>query len=141
MKILIRTLGLTIIGIFISITLMHLIDKTIRVDELNKLAYIATTNTQIVMMENIEDIVYGTDNKRLTITSNEEYLDIFKDNFEIGITSDTTYEINDLACDYATGLLNVEIIGKYKNIFNEDKTITKKVLNIVDVKTDYEEVS
>lgn len=141
MKILIRTLGLTIIGIFISITLMHLIDKTIRVDELNKLAYIATTNTQIVMMENIEDIVYGTDNKRLTITSNEEYLDIFKDNFEIGVTSDTTYEINDLACDYATGLLNVEIIGKYKNIFNEDKTITKKVLNIVDVKTDYEEVS
>ena len=87
MKVLVRAISLTVIGLCVCLILMHLLDYNVRLDELNKASHLAMANTQIVMQENIEDIYYNTNNSRMKIGSNEEYLKLFKENFMIWVNS------------------------------------------------------
>ena len=135
MKVLVRAMSLTVIGLCVCLILMHLLDYNVRLDELNKASHLAMANTQIVMQENIEDIYYNTNNSRVKIGSNEEYLKLFKDNFMILVNSDGTYSISGYS-DVYKGLLCVNISHEYKNFLGQDKTITKKMINVIDVVCD-----
>ena len=135
MKVLVRAMSLTVIGLCVCLILMHLLDYNVRLDELNKASHLAMANTQIVMQENIEDIYYNTNNSRMKIGSNEEYLKLFKDNFMILVNSDGTYSISGYS-DVYKGLLCVNISHEYKNFLGQDKTITKKMINVIYVVCD-----
>ena len=135
MKVLVRAMSLTVIGLCVCLILMHLLDYNVRLDELNKASHLAMANTQIVMQENIEDIYYNTNNSRMKIGSNEEYLKLFKDNFMILVNSDGTYSISGYS-DVYKGLLCVIISHEYKNFLGQVKTITKKMINVIDVVCD-----
>lgn len=128
----VRTIALTTIGICVCLMLMHLLDLNNRIDEIDKASHIAMTNTQILMQENIEDYYYGTENRRVNITSAEQYLNIFKENFEPLISSDGDFNISGLADPYR-GLLYVNINYKYKNFLGKEKALNKKMINIIDV--------
>mgnify|MGYP004507120567 CR=1 FL=1 len=132
MKILIRSIAISAIGVSICLMLMHILDLNIRYDELNKASHLAMTNTQIVMQENIEDIYYGTNNSRKKISTNKEYLNDFKENFLTLVNSDGTYLIDGYS-DVYKGLLCVDIKHQYKNFLGQDKTIRKKLINVIDV--------
>ena len=140
MKITIRAIGFSFIGVCICLMLMHIFDLNVRLDELNKISELATANTQIVMAENIEDYYYGTDNKRLKIESSEQYLDLYRQNLEILKTSDGEYEI-DGYFDPLKGLLCVDITYRYSNFLGKEKCLNKRLINIVDVVINDEEVS
>ena len=140
MKITIRAIGFSFIGVCICLMLMHIFDLNVRLDELNKISELATANTQIVMAENIEDYYYGTDNKRLKIESSEQYLDLYRQNLEILKTSDGEYEI-DGYFDPLKGLLCVDITYRYNNFLGKEKCLNKRLINIIDVVINDEEVS
>ena len=107
----------------------------IRYDELDKASHMAMTNTQIVMQENIEDIYYKTNNARLKIDTNEDYLNLYKENFNILVNSDGEFNI-DGYCDVYKGLMCVSVSHKYKNFLGQDKILTKKLINVIDVVND-----
>lgn len=133
MRIIIRIFSLTIIGLLISIMLIHCLDLNIRIDELNKTSSLAMSNTQILIQEIIEDRLYGTNNARRNINSNEEYLNIYKDNLFKLINTNSDYEIVDYYADYLRGLLYVNINCKYHTVTGKEKILNKRLLNIIDV--------
>lgn len=137
MKIIVRVMGLTIIGLCVSLMLMHSFDINIRYDELDKATSIAMSNTQLVMMENIEDIYYGTNNAR-KINNDVDYINVYKENLEKLITTNSSYEIKDYLADSRKGLLYVDVICNFITLKGEEKTIEKKLLNIVDVNMENE---
>ncbi len=132
MKIVVKTIALTCIGVCISLMLMHLLDLNNRIDEVDKASHIAMTNTQIIMLENIEDIYYGTNNRRQDIKDSGAYLKVFEENLTPLISSDGICDIDGLADPYK-GLLYVNIRYKYKNFLGNEKTINKKLINVIDV--------
>ena len=133
MRIIIRIFSLTIIGLLISIMLIHCLDLNIRIDELNKTSSLAMSNTQILVQEILEDRLYGTNNVRRNINSNEEYLNIYKDNLFKLINTNSDYEIIDYYADYLRGLLYVNINCKYHTVMGKEKILNKRLLNIIDV--------
>ena len=138
MKIMVRVMGLTVIGLCISICLMHSFDIMVRYDELDKASSIAMSNTQIVMMENIEDAYYGTSNARRVISDDLDYISLYKENFDILTNTNSVYTIKDYRADCLKGLLYVDIECRFKTIRGNCKVLNKKLLNIVDVIEDEE---
>ena len=133
MKIIVRIMGLTVIGLCISICLMHSFDIMIRYDELIKASSLAMSNTQLVMMENIEDAYYGTSNARRVINDDLDYISLFKENFNILTSTNSKYTIKEYVADARKGLLYVDIDCCFKTIKGDYKTLNKKLINIVDV--------
>lgn len=139
MRILIRSFSLMIMGMIISIMLMHCFDLTIRVDELDRVARQAMNQTQMVMLENIEDYYYKTNNARVNVTSEEDYLNMYCSNLNTLKTSNGNYVV-DGYFDPLKGLAYVDINYSYKNFLGQEKILNKKLLNIIDV-VKYEENS
>lgn len=133
MRVIIRIFSLTIIGLLVSVMLIHSLDLNIRLDELNKTSSLAMSNTQILIQEIIEDRLYGTNNARRNITSNEEYLNLYEENFYRLINTNSEYEIVDYYADYLRGLLYVSINCKYHTVMGKEKILNKRLLNIIDV--------
>ena len=133
MKIVVRIMGLTIIGLCVCSMLMHSFDLNIRYDELDKAASLAMANTQLVMMENIEDIYYGTNNARKRINDDREYIEMYKTNLNKLISTNSQYTINDYVADARKGLLYVDVTCSFKTVRGETKTLNRKLLNVVDV--------
>ena len=48
MKVLVRAMSLTVIGLCVCLILMHLLDYNVRLDELNKASHLAMANTQLL---------------------------------------------------------------------------------------------
>ena len=133
MRIMVRIMGLTIIGLCVSMMLMHSLELNIRYDELDKITSLAMSNTQLVMMENIEDIYYGTDNSRRHINDDLEYINLYKENMNLLISTNSDYVINDYIADARKGLLYVDVSCSFKTVKGDIKTFNKKLLNVVDV--------
>lgn len=133
MRIMVRIMGLTIIGLCVSMMLMHSLELNIRYDELDKITSLAMSNTQLVMMENIEDIYYGTDNSRRHINDDFEYINLYKENMNLLISTNSDYVINDYIADARKGLLYVDVSCSFKTVKGDIKTFNKKLLNVVDV--------
>jgi len=136
MKIMVRIMGLTVVGLCISLMLMHSFDLMIRIDELEKASQIAMSNTQLVVMENIEDSYYKTNNVRQVINSDEAYIQMYKENLNKLKTSNGEFDVVDYKADIRKGLLYVDIDYTFNTINGNKKTINKKLLNIVDVVID-----
>ena len=64
MKIIVRIFGLSVMLFYVILIFLQMIDYNIRRDELNQCISMAMTSTQIIMMENIEDQILGTNNCR-----------------------------------------------------------------------------
>ena len=139
MRILIRSFSLMIMGMIVSIMLIHCFDLTIRVDELDRVARQAMNQTQMVMLENIEDYYYKTNNARFNVTSSEDYMSMYYDNLNTLKTSNGNYMV-DGYFDPLKGLAYVDINYSYTNFLGQEKTLNKKLINIIDV-VKYEENS
>lgn len=133
MKIQERILIFSTVIILSVMMFMQLTEYNVRQDELNNCITTAMSNTQVVMSEQIEDEVYGTNNRRKTIASNAEYVEEFANNFYKLVTSNTSYQIDVYAVDYEKGLLSIGVTGKFKMYNGEIKTITSRKTSVVEV--------
>ena len=133
MKVVIRIMGLSIMFFYVILIFLQMMSFNIRRNELNECISLAMTSTQIVMMENIEDEVYGTNNCRRKIESNDEYIQEFANNFYVLITTNTDYEIKVYAIDYTCGLLSIEIEGKFRTLSGLEKEFTSRKTSIIEV--------
>lgn len=132
MKIFIRVMGFTVIGMCVCLILMNLFDLNIRKNEVDEISRSAMNSTQIIMQENIEDEYYGTNNARRKIDSNALYEQLYLENLLILQTSNGKYNI-DFKSDYQKGLLSVNINYEYQNFLGQKQVINKKLTNIIDV--------
>ena len=139
MKILMRVFGMSVIMMLSVLMVFQMMSMNIRRDELTTCISTAMTSTQIIMQEQIEDQVYGTNTKRKEITSNEEYLEEFASNFYKLINSDSKYKIKVFGIDYTKGFIDIEIESTYIMFNGEEKTISSRKTSIVDVLMDEEE--
>ena len=105
----------------------------IRRGELNTAISTAMSSTQIIIQEQIEDREYGTNNRRKTISSNDEYVEEFVTNFEKLITTDTDYKVRVYGVDYEKGLLDVGVVGSFKMLNGETKTFESRKTSIIEV--------
>lgn len=137
MRIFIRIMGLTTIGMCICLMLMHLLDLNVRKDEIEKISNIAMSNTQIIMQENIEDLYYGTSNARMVVDNNDKYEKLYKDSLLKLQTTNGNYSLN-LKSDYTKGLMHVDIEYSYKNLLGQTNKMYKSLTNIIDVRINYE---
>lgn len=132
MKIFIRVIGFTVIGMCVCLILMNLIDLNVRKNEVDEISRSAMNSTQIIMQENIEDEYYGTSNARKKIESSKDYESLYLENLLIQQTTNGKYNIS-FKSDYQKGMLSVNINYTYKNFLGQTQEINKKLTNIIDV--------
>lgn len=132
MKAMMRVMGMTIIGMLLMIIMIQTVNVDIRKDELESASSLAMNQTQQIMEEIIEDEYYGTNNARSSIDSNDEYFDLYVDNFQKLITTNCAYNIDLLHADYTKGLLDVNVTCRYKNFIGEESSITERKTNIIE---------
>ena len=133
MKIIARIFGVCIMLIMTSMMFLEMMGITIRQDELNNCISSAVATTQVIMKENIEDKVYGTEAARNVIESNDEYLQLFKTNLEKAKTSNTKYTIRVYGVDYTKGYLDVGVEATYPMINGAVRTLTSRQTNLIEV--------
>lgn len=132
MKLLVRFMGLGLIEIVLIAMMFEMVSLNIREDELNTIVSMAISNTQLVMQEIIEDELYQTTNARM-ILDDEKYFELFMDNLDTLISTDSVYEVRLLAIDYTKGLIDVEVDLKYRSIDGSLKVLSTRKTSIVDV--------
>lgn len=133
MRVLIRCFNLSIILIVSILIFAQMMIFNVKRDELINCISTAMSSTQIIMQEQIEDGIYGTNVRRKTITSNEQYLDEFLIHFYKLITTDSDYIINVYGIDYTKGLLDIEIESHFKMFNGKEKVIKSRKTSIIDV--------
>lgn len=133
MKIIARLFGVCTMLVLTTMIFLETMGLTIRQDELNNCISSAVTTTQIVMKENIEDQVYGTNNARKKITSNEDYLNLFKRNLDKLRTTNSKYKIKVYGVDYTKGYIDVGIDATYPMLNGGVRTLTSRQTNLVEV--------
>lgn len=133
MRLLIRFMGLSMIGMIYLAMFMEMMYKDVLSNELNVITSLAMNQTQIVMTEQIEDLYYHTNNARKKFYSNYEYASDFIDNLEKLKSSDARYEIEIYEADIEEGILDVNVIVHYKRINGDDVSLSTRKTMIVDV--------
>ena len=133
MRIIARCFGLSMITLFGIILFSQLMSFDVRQDELNSCISTAMTSTQIVMQEQIEDQAFGTEARRKSINSNEQYVEEFSLNFYKLVTTDTKYRIRVYGVDYKKGLLDIGVEGSFKMLNGNMKVIKARKTSIVDI--------
>lgn len=125
-------MGLGLIGIVFIAMMFEMVSLNVRENELNTITSMAISNTQIVMQEIIEDELYQTKNARMML-DNESYFELFLDNLDTLISTDSIYEVRLLAIDSARGLIDVEVDLSYRKLDGSIKTISTHKTSIIDV--------
>ena len=133
MRIVTRCFGLSVIFIISIMIYSQMMIYNVRKDELVNCISTAMTSTQIVMQEQIEDMMYGTNTKRKSIHSNEEYLDEFVKNFYKLTTTNSDFYIKVFGIDYTKGFLDIEIESYFKMYNGKTKMISSRKTSIVDI--------
>ena len=133
MRLLIRFMGLSMIGMIYLVMFMEMMCKDVLSNELDVITSLAMNQTQIVMTEQIEDLYYHTNNARKKFYSNYEYASDFIDNLEKLKSSDARYEIEIYEADIEEGILDVNVIVHYKRINGDDVSLSTRKTMIVDV--------
>lgn len=133
MRLLIRFMGLSMIGMIYLVMFMEMMYKDVLSNELDVITSLAMNQTQIVMTEQIEDLYYHTNNARKKFYSNYEYASDFIDNLEKLKSSDARYEIEIYEADIEEGILDVNVIVHYKRINGDDVSLNTRKTMIVDV--------
>ena len=133
MRLLVRLYGMGMVFLLSAMIFLQMMSFNIRRDELVNCISTAMSSTQIVIQEQIEDDLYGTNTKRKSIDSNEEYLEEFATNFYKLVTTDSNFEIKVYGIDYTKGFLDVEVVSSFPMIGGNTKTITSRKTSIVDI--------
>ena len=133
MRLLIRFMGLSMIGMIYLVMFMEMMYKDVLSNELDVITSLAMNQTQIVMTEQIEDLYYHTNNARKKFYSNYEYASDFIDNLEKLKSSDARYEIEIYEADIEEGILDVNVIVHYKRINGDDVSLSTRKTMIFDV--------
>lgn len=127
MKLLVRTLGITIIGIIVSIGMIYLINTNIIINELNECSSLAMVQTQKSIVQSIKDKLDLIENNDF---DNNKYKEYYKDHFLTFVNNSSIYDIF-VDCNIDKGIIYAEItVPRYKLI------PTKKLLSIIDIKGD-----
>ncbi len=132
MKALIRCfmLGMSIIVLVMMFSFFQ--EVNVRQDELNNIVATAMTQTQTVIKEQIEDKQYKTDNKRYTISNNDEYVAEFAHNLYMLKTTNSDYHITVYGVDYEKGLLDIGVESSFRMWNGQTKTFTTRKTGIVE---------
>lgn len=132
MKALIRCfmLGMSIIVLVMMFSFFQ--EVNVRQDELNNIVATAMTQTQTVIKEQIEDKQYKTDNKRYTISNNDEYVAEFTHNLYMLKTTNSDYRITVYGVDYEKGLLDIGVESSFRMWNGQTKTFTTRKTGIVE---------
>lgn len=133
MRVIARCFGLSVILILSIIICAQMMIFNVRKDELVNCISTAMTSTQIVMQEQIEDIHFGTNMRRKSIESNQQYLEEFVVNFYKLTTSNSTFKIKVFGIDYTKGFLDIEIESCFRMFNGEMKTIKSRKTSIIDI--------
>lgn len=133
MRLLIRFMGLSMIGMIYLVMFMEMMYRDVLSNELNQITSLAMHQTQIVMTEQIEDLYYRTDNARKKFFSDYEYASDFVENLKKLKSSDARYEIEIYEADIEEGILDVNVTLHYKRINGEDVSMSVRKTMIVDV--------
>lgn len=133
MRLLCRLFGLGFVFIISIALFSQMMMMNVRRDELNTAISTAMSSTQIIMQEQIEDQKLGTNNRRKTISSDDEYIQEFITNFEMLVDSDTDYTVKVYGVDCQRGLLDVKVEGKFKMLNGEYKPFDSRKTSIVEV--------
>ena len=136
MRIVCRCFGISMILIMSVLLFLQMMDFNVRRDELTSCISTAMSNTQIIMQEQIEDQINGTNTRRKTISSNEEYLEEYANNFNKLVTSNSDFDIHVYGIDYTKGFLDIEITSSFTMFNGKTKTITSRKTGIVEVLQD-----
>lgn len=132
MKLLVRFMGLGLITLVFIGMMLEMVALNVRADELNTITSMAISNTQIVMQEIIEDELYQTNNARMML-DDEKYFELFIDNLNTLISTDSIYDVKLLAIDCTKGLIDVEVDLTYQRIDGSLKTLSVRKTSIVDI--------
>ena len=133
MRIVTRCFGLSLILMFSIMIYSQMMIYNVRKDELVNCISTAMTSTQIVIQEQIEDIIYGTNTKRKSIDSNEEYLDEFVKNFYKLTSTNSKFNIKVFGIDYTKGFLDIEIESCFQLFNGQTAKIISRKTSIVDI--------
>lgn len=133
MRILCRIFGLGYVLVMCIALFSQMMMLNVRRDELNSAIATAMSSTQIVMQEQIEDVRFGTNNRRKTIDSDEAYVQEFITNFETLVSTKTDYTVKVYGVDYQKGLLDIGVEGKVKMFNGEFKTFDSRKTSIIEV--------
>lgn len=88
--------------------------------------------------EFVDEAVYTTQLVLLEdegfIESDEDYIDVLRTNIKTQTSKkdNIDFSLNIYDADYKKGLLDVELIAKYKNILGSEKTIVERKTSIID---------
>ena len=125
MKILVRIMGITIIGLLTIICIIYLINTNVIINELNNCSALAMKQTQELMKKKIVDQL---DKKQSYIFSDISYEDYYKKCFNEAVVDSNVYNLY-VEGDADKGIIYVKIrVPRYKFIPE------KRLLHIIDVK-------
>lgn len=132
MKMMVKCFSWGIVLILLVMIFSQMTSYNIRQDEMNNLISTAMTSTQIVMKENMEDEIYGTNNKRRIIDSNKKYVEEFATNFHRLATTNSKYTIKIIGVDYKKGFLDVDITCSFRIYNGTTKQFSSRKINIIE---------
>lgn len=125
MKLLVRIVGITVMGIIVSVGVIYLVNTNIIINELNECSSLAMKQTQIAIENSIKDKLDLIDNNDFDDDKYEEY---YKHCFLSAVNDDSLYLL-DIDCDADKGIMYVKIdVPSYKYV------PTKELLSFIDIK-------
>lgn len=131
MKIFVRLFGLSVLSYLSLLLMINLVAANIANKELAVVANAAMNETQLLMSEIMEDRLLGRHTARYLFTDDASYFAFYCQSLALLTAESQRYQVELISCDYEKGLLSVRV---KRRVFK--KTLTKTLLNIVEVCTD-----
>lgn len=128
MKVFIRFLGLSLMGLCTIFLVISLVAANIAQDELEVISGLAMSNAQLLMSEIIEDRMSGLNTARYLFNDDISYFENYRESFDLLTGGSDKYRVELVSADYSKGLLAVRVSRRIIR-----KEISKELLNIVEV--------
>lgn len=134
MRMLFRALGMFMVTIFMSMTVLYVSSVNIHQEELLSTTTTALNQTQMVMEDQIMDNLYGTEIADTELLTDESYFNFFLENLRILVSSsDSKYTVDLLDIDVDRGFIRVKVTTTFNTVAG---VRTKEVIKtgLVDVR-------
>lgn len=134
MRMLFRALGMFMVTIFMSMTVLYVSSVNIHQEELLSTTTTALNQTQMVMEDQIMDNLYGTEIADTELLTDESYFNFFLENLRILVSSsDSKYTVDLLDIDVDRGFIRVKVTTTFNTVVG---VRTKEVIKtgLVDVR-------
>lgn len=134
MRMLFRALGMFMVTIFMSMTVLYVSSVNIHQEELLSTTTTALNQTQMVIEDQIMDNLYGTKIADTELLTDESYFNFFLENLRILVSSsDSKYTVDLLDIDVDRGFIRVKVTTTFNTVAG---VRTKEVIKtgLVDVR-------